>query len=153
VPVDRNWTVLEDEQHKPEISYDGEGNLLITPRVVNDDDPDSLFAAVWEVVAILRRVGGTVQMASQRVEIAPKLHITESYIFAYNSFTPLVRKLADAAHEADEADDDLEDPPQSADLDEQELAMHFPGESALANVVEQAQAEEPAEPEPAAAVE
>jgi hypothetical protein len=31
--------------------------------------------------------------------------------------------------------------------------MHFPGESALANVVEQAQAEEPAEPEPAAAVE
>jgi hypothetical protein len=70
-----------------------EGNLLVTPRVVNDDDPDSLVEAVLEVVAILRRVGGTVQIASQRAEIAPGVVITESYIFAYNSFTPLVRRL------------------------------------------------------------
>jgi hypothetical protein len=70
VPVDRNWTVPEDEQ-QPEVSFDGEGNLLVTPRVVNDDDTDSLVEAVLEVVAILRRVGGTVQIASQRAEIAP----------------------------------------------------------------------------------
>jgi hypothetical protein len=153
VPVDRNWTVPEDEQQKPEVSFDGEGNLLVTPRVVNDADTDSLVEAVLEAVAILRRVGGTIQIASQRGEIAPNLVVTESYIFAYHSFTPLVRRLPDpeANHEAD----DVDDVPEEGDvqLDERELEMHFPEGSPLAEVARKAAAEEPAEAEPAAAVE
>jgi hypothetical protein len=70
-----------------------EGNLLVTPRVVNDADDGLARGGGLEAVAILRRVGGTIQIASQRGEIAPNVVITESYIFAYNSFTPLVRRL------------------------------------------------------------
>lgn len=156
MPVDRNWTVPEDEQQKPEVSFDGEGNLLVTPRVVNDADTDSLVEAVLEAVAILRRVGGTIQIASQRGEIAPNLVITESYIFAYHSFTPLVRRLPRDEPQQEGAEPltaEEREANEDVHLDERELEMHFPGESALANVVEQAQAEQPAEPEPAAAVE
>jgi hypothetical protein len=153
VPVDRNWTVPEDQQ--PEISFDPEGNLLVTPRVVRDDDPDGLVEAVLEVVAIQRRIGGTVQIASQRAEIAPGVVITESYIFAYNSFTPLVRRLPrdEPQQEGDEPLTDEEADTEGVHLDERELEMHFPEGSAARDLVEQAQAEEPAEAEPAAAVE
>jgi hypothetical protein len=154
VPVDRNWTVPETQQ--PEISEDPEGNLLITPRVVRDDDPDALVEAVLEVVAIQRRIGGTVQIASQRAEIAPNVVITESYIFAFNSFTPLVRRLPRDEPQQEGAEPltvEEREANEDVHLDERELEMHFPEESPLADLVEQAQAEEPAEPEPAAAVE
>jgi hypothetical protein len=93
VPVERAWAVEDDQQ--PELSVTPEGDLLVQPRVVREEDEDALTAAVYEALAILRRVGGTIQVASQRAEIAPQVVVTESLIFAYNSFTPLVRRLGD----------------------------------------------------------
>lgn len=142
MPVDRRWSVPETEG--PEIGFDEAGNLLITPRVVQDHDTDALEAAVWEAIAIMRRVGGTIQIASQRGEIAPQVVITESYIFAYHSFTPLIRKLED------------EGPEDPGELTADELAAHFPEGSPGAEIVAEAQAEvaaaEDAEHERAGAV-
>lgn len=158
MPVERNFIQPEDEHRLPEISYTAEGDLLVTPRVVHDDDQDGLMQTVLEVLAILRRVGGTIQIGSQRAEIAPNVVITESYIFAYNSFTPLVRRLErPEAHDEQDAGADLTDAEleDAAGLTAEELAQHFPGmeESALGDAIARAQAEQPAEPEPAAAVE
>lgn len=140
MPVERRWSVPETEG--PEIGFDEAGNLLITPRVVQDHDTDALEAAVWEAIAIMRRVGGTIQIASQRGEIAPQVVITESYIFAYHSFTPLVRRLED-----DEPGDGL---------NAEQIAAHFPEGSPGAEIVAEAQAEvaadEDAEHERAGAV-
>lgn len=150
MPVERAWTVPEDPQHLPNVELTQDGDLLVQPRVVRDDDYDSLQQTVLEAIAILRHVGGTIQIASQRGEIAPKVVVTESYIFAYNSFTPLVRRLDQPAEQAA----DLPEP--GGDLTAEEIAQHFPdvGEGALGDVVSQAQAEEPAEdPLAAAAVE
>jgi hypothetical protein len=99
VPVERVWTVPDDQG--PELSVMPDGDLLVQPRVVSDDDEDGLAAAVYEALAILRRVGGTIQIASQRAEIGPQVVVTESFIFAYNSFTPLVRRLDQQPEEAD----------------------------------------------------
>jgi hypothetical protein len=124
VPVDRRWSVPEDQG--PEIGVDQDGNLLVTPRVVQDSDTDALAEAVWEAIAILRRVGGTIQIASQRGEIVPEVVVTESYVFAYHSFTPLVRKL-----DGNPVDNGLSD----------EIAAQFPEDSPGAEVVAEAQAE------------
>lgn len=102
MPVERAWTVPDDQQ--PELAVMPDGDLLVQPRVVNDDDEDGLAAAVYEAVAILRRVGGTIQIASQRGEIGPQVIVTESFIFAYNSFTPLVRRLGDQQPQPEEAE-------------------------------------------------
>jgi hypothetical protein len=140
VPVDRSWTVPED--HQPDISWDEEGNLVLTPRVVRDDDDDALASAMIEAISILRRVGGTIQIASQRGEVAPKVVITESYIFAYNSFTPLVRRL-----DGDAEPHEVDDAPEADDLEQ-----HFP-DGGMSDVLADVEAEVPA-PEPdAAAVE
>jgi hypothetical protein len=98
MPVERVWTVPDDQG--PELSVMPDGDLLVQPRVVSDDDEDGLAAAVYEALAILRRVGGTIQIASQRAEIGPQVVVTESFIFAYNSFTPLVRRLDQQPEEA-----------------------------------------------------
>lgn len=140
MPVERNWTVPEDQHHQPEIGLTEDGDLLLQPRVIRDDDPDSLFDAVAEVVSILRRVGGTIQIASQRAEVAPNLVVTESYIFAYNSFTPLVRRL----DPQDDARLAHEQPAEGDGLSADEAEMHFPG-GALEEAIEQAQAEQPAD--------
>lgn len=134
MPVERQWTVPEDQG--PEIGFDAEGNLLVQPRVVREDDEDALWETFLECRAILRRVGGTIQMASQRVEIAPGVVVTESYIVAYNSFTPLVRKLHG---------EDLEDGPEAdADaLSDDEMQQHFP-DGPLADIAVQATQEVPA---------
>lgn len=136
MPVDRNWTVPEDPRRQPLVSYDEEGNLVISPpQVVSDSDYDALDEMVREVVAILRHVGGTVQMASQRGEIAKKVVVTESYVVAYHSFTPLVRKLQDAP-----ATDDGE-------LTDDEIATHFPPteDTPLGETIASAQSEVPAD--------
>lgn len=138
MPVERMWSVPEDQV--PEIGLSAEGDLLIQPRVVRDDDPDALHEAVLEVLAILRRVGGTVQIASQRGEVAPNVVVTESYVFGYNSFTPLVRRLEDGQveqHPDAEGGDDTE-------LTADELAQHFPEGGPLAEVAQQALEETPA---------
>lgn len=140
MPVDRNWTVPENRQ--PLISFDEGGNLVVHPHVVADDDDDALAVAVWEAIAILRRVGGTLQVASQRAEIAPNAVVTESYIFGYSSFTPLVRRFADQA----EAEEEM--PTADGPLTANELADHFPG-TALDQVQQQAADEVPARDEPA----
>lgn len=147
MPVDRQWTVPEDEQHLPDVSFTEEGDLLVSARVVRDDDADSTLETLLEALAILRRVGGTIQIASQRGEIAPNVVVTESYVFAYNSFTPLVRRLEQEEPEAGQPTDD--------DLTDDERAAHFPpmDEGAAGDAIAQAQAEVPAEPEPVAAVE
>lgn len=144
MPVDRNWNILEDPERMPEISFDPEtGDLLIQPRVVRDDDPDSLLEAVFEAIGILRRVGGTIQIASQRGELAPQVVVTESFIFAYNSFTPLVRRLGD--NQGEEAQEALDD----ATFPSMETGQ-------MGEVIEEAKDEEepdPTELEAAAAVE
>lgn len=133
MPVERMWTVPEDQV--PEIGVTADGDLLIQPRVVRDDDPDALAEAVWEAIAILRRVGGTIQIASQRAEIAVNVVVTESFIFGFNSFTPLVRRLEDAGHPDDEM----------GGLTEEEMAQHFPdGDGVPGDVAEQAADEQPA---------
>jgi hypothetical protein len=129
VPVQRNWTILEQ------------------PLVVRDDEPDQLHEAVLEVLAILRRVGGTIQIASQRVEIAPNVGVTESFVFAYNSFTPIVRRVGE-----EEQDEHLEHLEDDRELTE-ELADHFPP-GALENALQDvADAEQPAAPAPTPAME
>jgi hypothetical protein len=144
VPVDRQWTVPEDEQHLPNISVTEDGDLLVQPRVVHEDDSDATLEALLEALAILRRVGGTIQIASQRGEVAPNVVVTESYIFAYNSFTPLVRRLEQQDFEEGHADDVGDE-------------HDFPSmeEGAAGEAIAQAQAEVPAdaEPEPAGIVE
>ena len=131
MPVDRNWTV--PEENVPLVSYGESGELIIhPPRVVADDDETALAASVIEAIAILRRVGGTIQIASQRAPIAPGLVVTESYVFAYNSFTPLVRKLEEDA----------------GDLTQEEIDQHFPDlpEPVQAATEEQAAAAETPNP-------
>jgi hypothetical protein len=120
VPVERNWTV--PEQEGPQITQTPDGDLLIQPRVIADGDGDALVEAVFEVVAILRRVGGTVQIGAQRGEVAPNLVVTQSYIFAYNSFTPLVQRLEQQQFEEGHADDVGDDEP----LTPGEIEQHFP---------------------------
>lgn len=139
MPVERAWTVPEDPQHLPNVQLTQDGDLLVTPRVVADNDYDALQQTVLEVLAILRHVGGTIQIASQRGEVAPSVVVTESYIFAYNSFSPLVRRL-------EQTDGNVE-------LTEEELAEHFPDlrDGQMGDVIEQAKAEENAEADPAAA--
>lgn len=138
MPVDRVWTVPEDPQRLSKVELTQEGDLLIQPRVVRDDDYDGLQQAILEAIAILRHVGGIIQIASQRGEIAQSVIITESYIFAYNSFTPLVRRL-------EEAEGNVE-------LTEEEMARHFPdpADGQLGDVLAQAEDEERAG-DPAAA--
>jgi hypothetical protein len=99
VPVDRNWTILEQ------------------PIVIRDDDPDELEQGVYEILAILRRVGGTVQIASQRRELAPGAYVTESYIVAYSSFVPLIGRVEHDAGADVVAGDELT---------AEEIAQHFP---------------------------
>jgi hypothetical protein len=143
VPVERNWSVPEDEHRQPHIGVTADGDLFVQPRVVRDDDPDGLLEAAFEVVSILRRVGGTIQIAAQRAEVAPDVVVTESYIFAYNSFTPLVRRLGDAPQAADEPEP----------LTKEEIAAHFPAdESPMQQIVEEAKQEEPADADASPAV-
>lgn len=139
MPVDRNWIVPEDPQRLPSVQLTQDGDLLVQPRVVRDDDYDSLQQTVLEVIAILRHVGGTIQIASQRGELAPSVVVTESYIFAYNSFSPLVRRL-------EQTDGNVE-------LTPDEIAEHFPGfaDGQMGDVVEQAREEEAATADEAAA--
>lgn len=131
MPVERHWTVPEEQG--PQITQTPEGDLLIQPRVVADGDGDALVESVFEAVAILRRVGGTIQIASQRAELAPGLVVTESYIVAYNSFTPLIRRLADEEQLAvpDQGNDDLT---------AEEIEQHFPP-GGMDDVLEQARDE------------
>lgn len=136
MPVERNWTILEQ------------------PLVVRDDDHDELTEAVFEAIAILRRVGGTIQIASQRVEIAKNVGVTESFVFAYNSFTPIVRRAGEPPQPEPVqaiADGDLEG---DGDLTADEMAQHFPDAGGLQEAVDEiAAAEQPAVSEPAVAVE
>jgi hypothetical protein len=62
------------------------------PLQVPDDD-DALFALTLDVLRILRRVGGVVQIAAVRKEIAPgtKLYRTYEYIARWNSYSPPVK--------------------------------------------------------------
>lgn len=129
MPVERNWTVPED--NIPLVSVDDDGNLVIhPPRVVGSHDEDSLYVAIVEAISHLRDIGGTIQIASQRAEVAPNVVATESYIFAFSSFTPLVRRLP------------REDAP-APDLSPDEVAQHFP-EGPLEDLAAEAEAEEPA---------
>lgn len=58
---------------------------------VSAEQTDSLFQSVIDATTILRHIGGVVQIAPVRRELAPGIYVTTEYVFRWNSYSPPVK--------------------------------------------------------------
>jgi hypothetical protein len=83
---DREMREPETDEPIPE-GWELNGQPIQVP-----DEDDALFALTLDVLRILRRVGGVIQIAAVRKEVAPgtKLFETVEYVARWNSYSPPV---------------------------------------------------------------
>jgi hypothetical protein len=84
---DRETRIPEDNGYDVPEGWEPDGEGF----TVSAEQPDSLFQAVADATTILRHIGGVVQIAPVRRELAPGVFVTVEYAFRWNSYAPPVR--------------------------------------------------------------
>lgn len=102
-PAERIWTV---------------NTYLVDEAGGYHEQPQALTTALLECVGIISRLGGVIQMASRRQEIAPGWVVTVAVVFRWRSFVPVDRAQEAPPAEQDGSAVQAEAPPlaQPADL-------------------------------------
>ena len=78
---ERDWSI--EEQWEPGYELDDDEAVE-----VSEDDEDTLALALEEATSVLRRIGGIIQVAAIRREIAPGMWEMQGYQFRWNSYVP-----------------------------------------------------------------
>lgn len=95
---DRETRIPEDYLQPPE-GWELDGEPITFPV----EDTDALEEAVRAAATVTRFIGGVVQIAAIREEVAPKIFVPREYVWRWNSYLPPVKQENGASAEPVEA--------------------------------------------------